>query len=277
MFNSVISVQQNLKQQQQDEKNNMLLHLICQQPSLSDCSSLASSLSSSASSVSSLTNNMQQQNNSSAASAANRYKTELCRSFQENGTCKYGDKCQFAHGHNELRSMMRHPKYKTELCKTFHASGYCPYGPRCHFVHDTSLDIQKPSNNSISIKTNSKNKENTGLLMCADEKFQFTSDSFSVMNSKENDYTFTSSKVSTYSNSSANITPPSSRSLSPDNFNTFQMNLDTDDSDFNTNLIVNQILNNIYTADISTTQYGSNSVSSFSSSSEYSTFSNIFY
>jgi len=235
----------------------MFLHLICQQPSLSDCSSLASSLSSSASSVSSLTNNMQQQGNSTATSAANRYKTELCRSFQENGTCKYGDKCQFAHGHNELRSMMRHPKYKTELCRTFHASGYCPYGPRCHFVHDTNLDLQKSSNSSISIKTSSKNKENTGLLMCADEKFQFNSESFAVC--KENDFTFTSSKVSSYSNSSANITPPSSRSLSPENFNTFQMNLDTEDSDFNTNLIVNQILNNIYTTDVSSSQFVSNS------------------
>ena len=65
----------------------------------------------------------------------NRYKTELCRTYQENGTCKYGEKCQFAHGTHELRTLPRHPKYKTELCRTFHSSGYCPYGPRCHFVH----------------------------------------------------------------------------------------------------------------------------------------------
>ena len=76
----------------------------------------------------------------SAVAAATRYKTELCRSFQESGQCKYGDKCQFAHGQHELRNMMRHPRYKTELCRTFHAQGYCPYGPRCHFVHDTTVD-----------------------------------------------------------------------------------------------------------------------------------------
>ncbi len=29
---------------------------------------------------------------------ASRYKTELCRPYQENGSCKYGEKCQFAHG-----------------------------------------------------------------------------------------------------------------------------------------------------------------------------------
>lgn len=67
---------------------------------------------------------------------SSRYKTELCRPFEENGTCKYGDKCQFAHGMQELRSLNRHPKYKTELCRTFHSSGYCPYGPRCHFIHN---------------------------------------------------------------------------------------------------------------------------------------------
>ncbi|XP_031785858.1 protein TIS11 isoform X2 [Nasonia vitripennis] len=65
-----------------------------------------------------------------------RYKTELCRPFEESGSCKYGDKCQFAHGYNELRNLARHPKYKTELCRTFHKIGFCPYGPRCHFVHN---------------------------------------------------------------------------------------------------------------------------------------------
>lgn len=65
-----------------------------------------------------------------------RYKTELCRPFEEAGECKYGDKCQFAHGMHELRNLQRHPKYKTELCRTFHSVGFCPYGPRCHFVHN---------------------------------------------------------------------------------------------------------------------------------------------
>ncbi|XP_023218642.1 mRNA decay activator protein ZFP36L1-like [Centruroides sculpturatus] len=68
---------------------------------------------------------------------SSRYKTELCRPYEENGTCKYGEKCQFAHGINELRTLVRHPKYKTELCRTFHSTGFCPYGPRCHFIHNS--------------------------------------------------------------------------------------------------------------------------------------------
>jgi len=65
----------------------------------------------------------------------NLYKTELCRSFEETGTCRYGSKCQFAHGSAELRPILRHPKYKTEVCKTFHTIGTCPYGKRCRFIH----------------------------------------------------------------------------------------------------------------------------------------------
>ncbi|XP_008286240.1 zinc finger protein 36, C3H1 type-like 1 [Stegastes partitus] len=65
-----------------------------------------------------------------------RYKTELCRTFEESGACKYGAKCQFAHGLDELRGLSRHPKYKTERCRTFHTIGFCPYGARCHFIHN---------------------------------------------------------------------------------------------------------------------------------------------
>lgn len=69
-------------------------------------------------------------------STTSRYKTELCRPYQEYRMCKYGDKCQFAHGEHDLRIMPRHPKYKTELCRTYHSTGFCPYGPRCHFIHN---------------------------------------------------------------------------------------------------------------------------------------------
>lgn len=73
---------------------------------------------------------------SEARTVSSRYKTELCRTFEESGTCKYGAKCQFAHGAGELRGLSRHPKYKTEPCRTFHTSGICPYGARCHFIHN---------------------------------------------------------------------------------------------------------------------------------------------
>ncbi|KAH3711641.1 mRNA decay activator protein ZFP36L1-like [Dreissena polymorpha] len=86
---------------------------------------------------------------------SSRYKTELCRPFEENGHCKYADKCQFAHGAHELKSLQRHPKYKTELCRTFHSKGFCPYGPRCNFVHnDESVSKANEQNNRITAAHN---------------------------------------------------------------------------------------------------------------------------
>lgn len=82
--------------------------------------------------------------------STDRYKTELCRTFQDSGRCKYGEKCQFAHGKHELRTLTRHPKYKTDRCKTYHSTGFCPYGPRCHFVHDE---------NELSAAVNEKRNE----------------------------------------------------------------------------------------------------------------------
>lgn len=86
----------------------------------------------------------QQQLESRQVGHSSRYKTELCRPFEENGFCKYGEKCQFAHGQAELRSMNRHPKYKTDLCRTFHSVGLCPYGPRCHFIHNAEESRAPP-------------------------------------------------------------------------------------------------------------------------------------
>ncbi|KAK4053423.1 hypothetical protein OIV83_001588 [Microbotryomycetes sp. JL201] len=65
------------------------------------------------------------------------YKTELCRSWEERGVCRYGVKCQFAHGPHELRAVERHPKFKSEICRTFWLHGSCQYGARCCFIHTT--------------------------------------------------------------------------------------------------------------------------------------------
>eukprot|EP00002_Diphylleia_rotans_P026508 TRINITY_DN528_c1_g2_i1.p1 TRINITY_DN528_c1_g2~~TRINITY_DN528_c1_g2_i1.p1 ORF type:complete len:397 (-),score=71.92 TRINITY_DN528_c1_g2_i1:346-1536(-) len=63
------------------------------------------------------------------------YKTEMCRSFEETGSCRYGSRCQFAHGIHDLRVVERHPRYKTDICKTFIEKGFCAYGKRCRFSH----------------------------------------------------------------------------------------------------------------------------------------------
>ncbi|XP_044059562.1 mRNA decay activator protein ZFP36 isoform X2 [Siniperca chuatsi] len=94
---------------------------------------------------------------SSVSTSSSRYKTELCRSFTESGLCKYGGKCQFAHGPDELRDLSRHPKYKTEPCRTFHTIGFCPYGIRCHFVHNN----EEEKNHSFSRSSSSSSSSSS--------------------------------------------------------------------------------------------------------------------
>lgn len=72
-----------------------------------------------------------------------RYKTELCRFFDEQGSCKFGRSCVFAHGKEELRKPLNcHPRHKTVKCKAFHGEGFCSFGPRCSFLH-TKPDLGK--------------------------------------------------------------------------------------------------------------------------------------
>lgn len=77
------------------------------------------------------------------------YKTELCRKFSDNGICKYGNKCSFAHGYSELRAVDRHPKYKTDKCRSFFEKGFCSYGHRCTFFHGQLLEGNEQCANGV--------------------------------------------------------------------------------------------------------------------------------
>jgi hypothetical protein len=130
--------QQNLTSAQHNQLlNNFLMAQQQQQQRKQLDRSLSEPVASVVPSSQQLSAAMQQQQPSKNSNInPSRYKTEMCRPFEESGHCKYGDKCQFAHGEHELRNLTRHPKYKTELCRTFHTVGFCPYGPRCHFIHN---------------------------------------------------------------------------------------------------------------------------------------------
>ncbi|GLI70820.1 hypothetical protein VaNZ11_015824 [Volvox africanus] len=81
-------------------------------------------------------------------------KTRICEEFVRTGSCKYGDKCTFAHGRQtELRqvpsTMSSQPQgsiHKTRLCERFMTTGSCPYGDKCTFAHGHhELRQTKPS------------------------------------------------------------------------------------------------------------------------------------
>ena len=101
------------------------------------------------------------------------YKTELCRSWEEKGSCRYGPKCQFgkclllsripcsdttaflnkAHGREELRNTSRHPKYKTEICKVFLLKGFCPYAKREIISNSYLSSVFDPSTGCCFVHT----------------------------------------------------------------------------------------------------------------------------
>jgi hypothetical protein len=92
------------------------------------------------------------------------YKTRMCKNFEQMGSCKFGDKCNFAHGKEELRRSVGAAStvsagrgggssssggggggtcaggFKKRLCERF-ANGSCLYGSRCTFAHGAD-DLQ---------------------------------------------------------------------------------------------------------------------------------------
>ena len=71
-----------------------------------------------------------------------KYKTELCKYYEINGYCKYGDRCAYAHGKENLRSKITNSTaYRTRKCSQFFKNGYCVYGNRCQFAHQLASNI----------------------------------------------------------------------------------------------------------------------------------------
>jgi len=100
----------------------------------------------------------------------NRYKTSMCRHFETTGFCHLGERCHFAHGPQELRTVndpmpsqyydasfkppsqqkfqpnMPYNNFKTVKCKYFENDGFCRYGQNCSFAHGDN-ETRKPTDN----------------------------------------------------------------------------------------------------------------------------------
>ncbi|KAL0227628.1 hypothetical protein RCL1_003772 [Eukaryota sp. TZLM3-RCL] len=88
-------------------------------------------------------------------------KTELCRSWVEQGYCQFGPSCHFAHDVKELRPKLAHPKLKTVNCTGFHRHPYiCLYGNRCRFVHN-----ETPLRNSTRSPLHHKSDHSRAVLL----------------------------------------------------------------------------------------------------------------
>jgi len=65
-----------------------------------------------------------------------RYKTELCRWYAETGQSRYGVKCQFAHGADELRALAR-------LLRRFTEADFARYVPTTMASIDYIQTVQR--------------------------------------------------------------------------------------------------------------------------------------
>eukprot|EP01062_Namystynia_karyoxenos_P010516 TRINITY_DN13720_c2_g1_i1.p2 TRINITY_DN13720_c2_g1~~TRINITY_DN13720_c2_g1_i1.p2 ORF type:complete len:849 (+),score=345.67 TRINITY_DN13720_c2_g1_i1:103-2547(+) len=100
---------------------------------------------------------MQRQDDFQTSVTPSLHKTALCR-FHEEGFCKWGDNCMWAHGEEELRTpdpelvaehgslpqqAVRAVTWKTELCRYF-AEGRCRQGEGCQWAHGAHELRPKP-------------------------------------------------------------------------------------------------------------------------------------
>ncbi len=86
-------------------------------------------------------------------------KTQLCYQWRETGKCKYGKKCKFAHGEEELRPIKKCKKYKTEECKHFRNGGVCKHGEKCDYIHkkeNTKIELYEIKNVIEILEGNNK-------------------------------------------------------------------------------------------------------------------------
>jgi hypothetical protein len=119
-----------------------------------------------------------------------KYKTELCRTFAESGTCVYGNKCRFAHGKEELfEKTVNHPKYKQKNCLSYFQNGYCIYGSCCHFKHnekkidETQRTFYTYLLNLIELNLNDKIKNQSGCFFDEDDDSSLNIDQYKSTNS----------------------------------------------------------------------------------------------
>ena len=99
-----------------------------------------------------------------------RYKTALCKKFSTQQSCPYGDKCQFAHGEQELRTFNGQPQnmmytmgmgnknqnnmlnYKIVKCKNWEQDKTCKYGMHCTYAHGDE-ELRNKADNLYQMNT----------------------------------------------------------------------------------------------------------------------------
>ena len=113
-----------------------------------------------------------------------KFKTMMCKHYNTTQGCSYGDKCQFAHGPQELRllnnqsninsinninsegkkSKINPINIKTVKCKNWEKNGTCKYGNYCTFAHGEN-DLKKKEDNLFQMQMNMSSMYFNPMLM----------------------------------------------------------------------------------------------------------------
>nr|XP_017249306.1 PREDICTED: uncharacterized protein LOC108220134 [Daucus carota subsp. sativus] len=99
---------------------------------------------------------------SSSSGGKSFYKTEICRSWEDFGTCRYGAKCQFAHGKEELRPtrFFNKSKSETQICRAY-SSGTCSYGSQCRFSHEQTNSPASGTDSPFTLASRTVSQNNS--------------------------------------------------------------------------------------------------------------------
>ncbi|XP_074269459.1 uncharacterized protein LOC141592617 [Silene latifolia] len=94
---------------------------------------------------------------SSSSSGGSLYKTKLCKSWEDSRYCPYGFKCQFAHGHEELRplnnrirDMKKLEDVQMQMTKSKCSPLSSPYSPSNLLSSDSKTSTQSSTASSTS-------------------------------------------------------------------------------------------------------------------------------
>lgn len=125
---------------------------------------------------------------------SNKFKTVLCKHFSQSGSCSYGDKCQFAHGFQELqnpstivgnlntsisslstdnskvKNIPNPSNFKIVKCKNWEMTGTCSYGSVCTFAHGEH-ELRTKVDNSQVMTSNYDPNMNMMMQMQQDPSF----------------------------------------------------------------------------------------------------------
>ena len=96
-----------------------------------------------------------------------KYKTEMCKNWELKGRCKFGSKCCFAHGRDELQEKRHlHQRFKTKPCKQYFREGYCAYGLRCQYIHTVPgcPDLFRQNDSNYQVQTPQRARYNYELI-----------------------------------------------------------------------------------------------------------------